>query len=282
MKMKSGTLKSDKDGFEFYYFEATPTGPKRIIVLQHGFGEHSGRYQNLLEVCEKKQTAVYALDARGHGKTPGKRGHVDDFNLYAEDLRTLVKHARKKNPKLPIFILGHSMGGLVSALAALNPDVAEEISGLLISSGAFRPVVDLTQTIKKNAATFLSKFLPATTVDAGLDVRLISRDDNAVMMYKNDPLVHGKISFKMGADFFAIGESLIEQANRFQMPLYLFHGDADGIADFEGTKAFFEKAGSKDKTLKIYPGFYHETINEPLQDRQHVLKELMDWIKKHS
>ena len=283
MQQSSATLKNPVDGFEFYTqtWKEGKTKPKKVIVVQHGFGEHSGRYQNLIAALEGEKASVYALDARGHGKTPGKRGHISDFNLYASDLAVLVAKARAENKGVPIILLGHSMGALIATLAALKSEVATELSGLILSSGAFKPALDTVQAIKKAVGTVLAKVAPAVTVPAGLDVNLISRDANVVQAYSNDPLVHGKISMKMGVDLFATGEALLEQASRLTLPVLVFHGDADGIAQALGSKEFFQALSSKDKTLKIYPGFYHETMNEPFADRKQVLNDVVKWINKH-
>jgi acylglycerol lipase len=282
MQQASFTVRNPADNFEFYAQSWKPSEIKKTLVIQHGFGEHSGRYKNLVQALEAEQTAIYALDARGHGKTPGKRGHIDDFNLYASDLSVLIKKARAENPGVPLFLIGHSMGGLIAGLAALQSETQKELKGLIISSGGFKPALDTVQEIKKTIGTFLANFAPALTVDAGLDVKLVSRDENVVRAYINDPLVHGKISLKMGVDLFSVGEKLINEAPRFTLPILVFHGDADGIASVEGSKAFFQGISSQDKTVKIYPGFYHETMNEPFTDRQKVLADVVGWINKHS
>lgn len=276
------TLKNPADGFEFYAQSWKPADIKKVLVIQHGIGEHSGRYKNLVQALENENTAVYGLDARGHGKTPGRRGHVDDFNFYAADLVVLIKKARAENPKVPLFLLGHSMGALIAGLAVLSGDTQKDLAGALFSSGGFKPALDPVQEIKKTVGTVLANFAPAVTVDSGLDVKLISRDDNTIQAYKNDPLVHGKISLKMGVDLFAVGEKLIQDAPRFTLPVLVFHGDADGIASVEGSRSFFGGLSSQDKTLKIYPGFFHETMNEPYNDRQKVLGDVVAWINKHS
>ncbi len=282
MQQNASTLRNPRDNFEFFVQTWKPKTIQKVLVIQHGFGEHSGRYQNLIAALENENTAVYALDARGHGKTPGKRGHVDDFNSYAEDLAILVAKARAENPSVPMILLGHSMGGLIATLAVLRSEVAKELKGLIVSSGAFKPALDAMQAIKKGIGTMLAKIAPALTLPAGLDVKLISRDENVVQAYSNDPLVHGKISMKMGVDLFATGEMLLEQASKITLPILVIHGDADGIAQPEGSKAFFQGLSSQDKTIKLYPGFYHETMNEPLSDRRLVLSDIVGWINAHT
>lgn len=283
MQQTASTLRNPQDGFELFTQTWKPgkNKPKFVVVIQHGFGEHSGRYNNIIAALEAEKAVVYALDARGHGKTPGKRGHIDDFNVYADDLAVLIEKARKENGKLPMILIGHSMGGLIATLAALKSNIAKELSGLVVSSGAFKPALDTVQAIKKAIGTVLARVAPAMTVPAGLDVKLISRDDNVVQAYQNDPLVHGKISMKMGVDLFATGKQLLNEASRITLPVLVFHGDADGIALAEGSREFFQGLSSKDKTLKIYPGFYHETMNEPLGDRKQVISDIINWIKKH-
>jgi len=282
MQHKALTLTNKVDNFDFYVQTWKPSATKKVLVIQHGFGEHSGRYQNLLAALENEGTAVYALDARGHGKTPGKRGHIDDFELYASDLAVLIQKARSENAGTPLFLIGHSMGGLIAVLAALKPEVAKELKGLMVSSGAFKPALDTVQSIKKSIGTVLARFAPAATVPAGLDVKLISRDEAVVQAYVNDPLVHGKVSLKMGVELFATGDRLINEASRITLPILVFHGDADGIATVEGSKKFFQAISSQDKTIKIYPGFYHETMNEPFADRQKVLADVVGWINSHA
>ncbi|MCX7632483.1 MAG: lysophospholipase [Turneriella sp.] len=284
MEHKASVLRNPLDGFELYLQTWSPSKskPNKVILIQHGFGEHSGRYQNFANAIEKEKALVYAADARGHGKSPGKRGHVSDFGLYASDLAVLVARARSENKDLPIFLLGHSMGAVVVALTVLKPEVASELRGVIFSSGAFRPALDLVQAIKKAIGTVLAKLAPSFTVEAGLNTNLISRDPQVVEAYRNDPLVHGKISFKMGVDLFAVGEDMIRQASRITLPALVFHGDADGIAQVQGSRDFYEALGSKDKTLKIYPGFYHETLNEPYADRMQVIADIVQWINRHS
>lgn len=281
MQHKASTLTNPADKFDFYIQTWKPETIKKVLVVQHGFGEHSGRYQNLLGALENENTAVYALDARGHGKTPGKRGHIADFEQFASDLAILIQKVRSENSGVPIFLLGHSMGGLIASLAALKPEIAKELKGLVISSGAFKPALDTVQSIKLGVASILARISPATTLPAGLDSNLISRDDSVVQAYKNDPLVHGKISFKMGVDLVATGDRMLNEASRITLPVLVFHGDADGIATVEGSKKFFQALSSQDKTIKIYPGFYHETMNEPFADRQQVLADVVGWINKH-
>ena len=142
MQQNASTVRNPADNFEFFVRTWKPTTIKKVLVVQHGFGEHSGRYGNLIAALENENTAVYALDARGHGKTPGKRGHIDDFNSYAADLAVLIAKARKENPSAPMILLGHSMGGQISLCIAaqLAPQrVTRLIDVAGVTSGRLQP-----------------------------------------------------------------------------------------------------------------------------------------------
>ena len=280
----SSYFKSTKDGFPIYRRKWTPVGgkpPERVIVLQHGFGEHSGRYGFLLEKLASTRTAVYALDSRGHGETGGIRGHVDQFQMYVDDLSDLILLARKENNNQKVFLLGHSLGGVICLQYSTQSNHQENIRSLIISSAGIYPVMDTVKYIKRTLGQFLALVFPATTVDAGLDTSLLSHDTKVVEAYNNDPLVHGKISMQMGKNFFEVGEALVEKAERLTVPTFLFHGADDGIVDARSSEVLYEKLKQEDRKLSIYPGLYHETMNESPADRETVLGEVRDWIMNH-
>lgn len=272
---------SNIDGEKIFYRKFLPSSIKRVLVYQHGFGEHSGRYGNLVEALEGTETAIYGQDLRGHGRSPGIRGHVEDFIWYCRDYGQLVELALKENGLKKALGLGHSMGGVVVLKYALADNNQEKFSGLILSATAFRPVLDLEKQVKKFFAEILSPFLGSLILDANLDARLLSHDTEVVFRYQSDPLVHGKISLKMGHTFFSSGEELLERAQEIKVPLLVLHGSADGLTQKEASEEFFQKASSKDKTLKIYEGLYHEIMNEKDPDRKKVLADIHEWVLAH-
>ena len=279
----TGQLTSSHDGFKLFRQTWLPPGPpKRVLVIQHGLGEHSGRYGNVLQAFERSETAVFALDARGHGRSEGKRGHVDQFQLYIDDLADLVGVARAETGFSKVFLLGHSLGGVIALQYALQGTNQENLVGLAISSAGLVPCMDMTKRIKKFVGTLLASVAPATTVEAGLDLNFLSHDKEVIKAYKADPLVHGKVSFQMATNLFSLGEVIYGKAALLRIPTYVFHGTEDGIVDPAGSQRLFDGLTMRDKTLKLFQGLYHETMNEASPHKEEVLADLKSWILKRS
>lgn len=279
---ETGTFASSKDGFELFWQKWLPAeNPRRVVVIQHGFGEHSGRYGNVLKAFENDSTAFYALDSRGHGHSPGKRGHVDQFQQYVDDLGDLVQIARKENGGGKVFLLGHSLGGLISLQYALESNNQDNLVGLALSSAFLKMDMDLEKKIKKGVAGLFVRFMPAVTMDANLDVTNISHDPEVVKAYEEDPLVHGKVSFQMGVNSFALGEVLISKAHRLTIPTLVWTGTDDRIVSPDGSRELFAALQTQDKTFQEYPGLYHETMNEAGEAKWEVLADLKTWLDKH-
>lgn len=272
---------SNIDKERIFYRKFLPNSIKRVLVYQHGFGEHSGRYQNLIEALQGTETAIYGQDLRGHGRSPGIRGHVEDFFWYCQDFGQLLEIALKETGLKKALALGHSMGGVVVLKYALFNNNQDKLAGLILSGTAFRPVLNLEKQVKKFFAEILSPFFGSLVLDANLDARLLSHDTEVVFRYQSDPLVHGKISLKMGHTFFSSGEELLKRAAEIKIPLLVLHGGSDGLTDSKASEEFFKKASSQDKTLKIYEGLYHEIINEKEEDRQKVLNDIRLWVQNH-
>jgi len=274
-------LQSSKDDFPIFYQKWTPAQVRRVMVVQHGFGEHSGRYGNLLDAFDGTGTAFYALDARGHGKTGGKRGHVDQFQQYVDDLADLIEIARKENMNDEIYLIGHSLGGVIVLQYALQGTNQSNLAALIASSPGLIIPMDFGRQVKKTMATVLASVFPATTLDANLDISHLSHDTKVVNAYRDDPLVHGKISFQMGSNLFSVGKSILEKAGQITVPIYIFQGTADQIVSPESARKLFECLTVNDKTLKMYDNLYHETMNELEADKKRVLADLREWVEKH-
>jgi lysophospholipase len=251
-------------------------------VIQHGFGDHGRRYSHVVNALNDGSTVIYAIDARGHGTSPGLRGHAGDFNHFAQDLGALVAAAQAANPGVPLFLIGHSMGGVIALDYSLMDRYQDGLRGLIISSPALRIKMTPVTRVKKFVGGKLSRILPAQVVSAGIDPQDISQDEEIIKAYKADPHVHSKISFGMGTAFFAMGDAILENAHRIHIPIYIFHGTADEICMPMGSEALYGQVASTDKTLKYYANLRHETFNERLPDRDQVLADLRAWIDRHS
>ena len=268
-----------KGGIEIFFQQWEVANPKAILVIIHGLGEHSGRYGNLIDALQNKGIAIYGLDHRGFGRSGGKRGHVDSFMDYIYDIKVFVNMIKDKNPNKPVIMLGHSMGGVLALKYALTH--AEDLDALILSSPGLVPAIKVPAW-KKNLAIFLSSKIPSLTMPSGLDATTISRDKEVVKQYLADPLVHDKVTPRFYVEMMNTIDECINRCGEVTLPLLLIHGTADALVLDEASKIVYEKAKSKDKTLKLFEGLYHETMNELEPDRKKVLKFLADWIVDHA
>jgi acylglycerol lipase len=276
MQQKEGHFKGT-DNFELYWRAWLPDSkPKAIVLVVHGLAEHISRYGNLVSHLVSRGLAVYGLDHQGHGKSEGTRVFVKRFQVYLDDLETFYGIVRAENPGLKVFLLGHSMGGLIAAAYAVQHQ--QEFAGLIVSAPLLKAGDSVSPSII-SLAKILSSILPKMGVQA-LDSTHLSRDTSVVKAYDSDPLVYrGKITARLGSELFAAMASLEQQIQTISLPLLIMQGSDDKLVSHEGSRLLFEKAGSKDKTIKIYDGFYHEIFNEP--DRSRVFADLDAWLDTH-
>lgn len=253
---------------------------KRTIVFQHGLGEHSNRYANLINYFAGSGTAFYAMDARGHGKSEGKKGHVNSLMDFVHDLHELVMLAKNEQEKNQVFLLGHSMGGVITALYAFN--YQQHLQALILSSAGIEPYLNPYLKVAKVAAQGLVPMTPSFTMGSNLNLKYLSHDQSVIADYKADPLVHSSASVKLGYEMFNVHKTIYAKAGQLYIPLYVMHGTGDKIAASEGSQRFYELAGSTDKTLKLYDGLYHEMINEIPIARADVLRDLKEWVEQRS
>ena len=252
-----------------------PERPDALLVIVHGFGEHSGRYEGLARFFAHRGFAVHAYDQVGHGQSSGRRGHVDAFDWFHDDLERFLALARSEHPGLPLVLLGHSMGGLVVASYAgmRTPD-----ADLLVTSGAALSVGKGVSGFKMWLARVLRRVWPTLAIEAGLDVQGLSRDPEVIRRYEEDPLVHGKASVAFGASMSDVTAQALACAGRVRLPMFLLHGEDDPLCEAEGSRRFFEalpQGEALGSALRIYPGLRHEIFNEP--EREQVYQDVLDW-----
>ncbi len=267
------------DGIKIFYRQYQAESERARMVLSHGVGEHSGRYGNVIERVLPKGFSVWALDHRGHGQSGGKRGHVLNFVQYLTDLRLTVELAKKDMPgEMPCFLLGHSMGGLIALDFAQH--YPELIDGVVASSPCLGMVIEIP-AVKKVLGSFMSYVWPGMTMGSGLDATKISRDENVVSVYKNDPLVHDRVSARFFTELLAAIESVNQQASALNVPVLMQVAGEDYLVNADSSKHFFEKLTLQDKTLHVYDDMYHEIYNAPQDQKERVLDDLEDWLDKH-
>jgi len=264
-------------GAELYWQAWLPDRePRAVVVIVHGASEHSSRYAHVAEALVTAGYGVYAQDHRGHGRSPGKRAQLDRLDHVVADLRTFVDLAASRHPDAPLYLLGHSMGGGISVAYAVRHQGT--LDGLVLSA----PVADPNAA---NAATrTLSRIVAAIAPDLGVfsvDPALVSRDPEVVRRYEEDPLVyHGKLPARTVAEMTAAVARFPEEVVGLRLPLLVMHGGADELVPQAGSRMIHERAGSKDKTLEIWEGLYHEILNEPEQQR--VLELVVGWLGERS
>ncbi|HVS44165.1 MAG TPA: lysophospholipase [Candidatus Dormibacteraeota bacterium] len=267
---------SGAGGVDLFWQAWTPADPRAVVVIAHGAGEHSGRYEHVARRLVDAGYAVYALDHRGHGRSAGRRAFVDRMDRAIADVRTLVGRAASENPGRSLFLLGHSMGGTISiAFAARHQD---ELAGLALSGPV--AVLEAASPALRVVASVLSTLTPNLGV-FGVDPSLVSRDPEVVRAYREDPLVfHGKLPARTVAELAAAVGRFPAEVPQIRLPLLVMHGTKDALAPVAGATMVHERAASTDKTLRLYEGLYHEILNEP--ERQTVLGDLLSWLDDRS
>jgi len=260
-----------------YYQGWLPDGNvKCVLLVVHGLGEHCGRYMNVVNHFVPLGYAVYGLDHIGHGKSDGGREVVERFDDYIGNLTIYSNMVKVWQPSKPIFLLGHSMGGLIVPCFLL--DHQADFKGSIISA----PLVKTPANISP-LTIIMGRILSAIAPKAGilgLDATGISRDPEVVKAYINDPLVfHGKTPARLAAEILKTMQRISVEAEKITLPFITIQGSADRLVDPGGAQMLYDKASSKDKVIKIYEGLYHEVFNEP--ERAMVFKDVETWLKAH-
>ena len=261
-------------GVRIFYQRWLPADYDRVMVIAHGLGEHSGRYGNVVEYFTPRGFAVYALDHRGHGRSGGRRGHAGSFDDYLEDLDRLVRIAAGDEEGKPLFLVGHSLGGLIAlAYTLARPD---RLDGLIVSSSALKLKVAVPGW-KAALGKFFSRFIPTFTMGSELNPDDVSRDPAVVEAYKADPLVHDRVSARFFQEFVGAMEKVGGDAHRLTLPSLVLQAGADRLVDPDGSREFFAKITNEDQELKIYEGLYHEIFNE--KERGQVFADMERWLE---
>lgn len=265
------------DGQELFFRVYGPARSKGLLIIIHGLGEHIGRYQDFAGFLSEKGWRIYLYDQRGHGKTPGIRSFVDSFDVLVDDLHRFIKFVGAEEKRQKPFLMGHSFGGqVVVNYLAKYPS---EVQGAILSSPNIRLAMEVPW-LKKFLGRWASCLLPSLSIPNDLNPEWISHDKKVVQAYQEDPLVQNRITLRLGAELLKNLETVPELASKIKIPILLFQGSEDKITCPEGTKNFYQKISGKDKQLKIYPGLFHETLNE--RGKKQVYQDVAHWLEKRA
>jgi alpha-beta hydrolase superfamily lysophospholipase len=252
-----------------------PPQPRGALLVVHGYAEHSGRYEALGAWFAARGLAVHAYDQRGHGRSEGARCHVDRFGEYLDDLDRVLERVRGEHAGLPVVLVGHSMGGLVVAsyLADRRPPVAAAVtSGALLALG---PGVSRARVL---AARAIRLVWPRLALGSGLDPNGLSRDEEVVRRYVEDPLVQRSMTAGLGAEILATVPRTAARAFEVQVPVLVLHGAEDPMCPIEGSAAFHGGLQVPGCAFRGYPGLRHEIFNEP--EREQVFADVLEWVER--
>jgi acylglycerol lipase len=257
-----------------YYQAWLPDGNvKAILLIVHGLGEYCGRYTNHVNQFVPQGYAIYGLDHLGHGKSDGEREVIERFADYTEPVTLYYQMIKGWHPDIPVFILGHSMGGLITCSVLIDHQTG--FKGAILSAPAVK-VSDSISHVTITIGKIFSRIAPKVGV-IKLDASAISRDPGVVEAYINDPLIfHGRTPARLAAEILKAMIRVSEEAQKITLPLLIVQGSEDKLVDPQGAKMLYNKAGSRDKAIKVYEGLYHEIHNEP--EHSIMFKDVENWL----
>mgnify|MGYP001800267698 CR=1 FL=1 len=264
-------------GLSLFYQAWYPVGAaKAVVALVHGFGEHCDRYGTVTTALTQAGYAVFGFDNQGHGRSEGQRGHIDRWQDYRDNVSAFLAKVRHHEPTLPLFVLGHSLGALIVLDFALT--IPQGLMGIIVSGPPIRPV-GIAKPYLVAIARILSGVWPRFSMDVGAGAETLSRDPAIVNQTQDDPLTHSLATVRWGTECLVAIAAVRRTITQLQVPILLLHGSADKVNDVKGSQEIFERISLTDKTLKVYPGSYHEPHND--LDRNQVMYDIVQWLNGH-
>jgi len=259
-------------GLKIFTRSWRPAGtPRAAVVIVPGFNSHSGYYGWVAEQLVARNLAAHAIDLRGRGKSEGERFYVEKFADYVDDVARFVQIVKQREPGLPVYLLGHSAGGVISCIYTIEHQ--SEIAGFICESFAFQvPAPDIALSILKG----LSHVAPHVHV-LKLKNEDFSRDPKIVDTMNKDPLIANEVQpTQTVAEMVRADERLKKEFSKIHLPVLILHGSADKATKPSGSRLFDESVGSTDRTFKIYEGSFHDPLND--LDRQTVMNDILLWL----
>jgi alpha-beta hydrolase superfamily lysophospholipase len=251
-----------------------PPHSRAALIIVHGLAEHSGRYAKVGEHLATHGFATFSFDLRGHGLSEGRRGHAESFDCFLQDLDRFRREIEGVlDPHTPIFLLGHSMGGLITLRYLEEYDAP--VRGAIIISPWLATAIPVPRW-KATLANAIGRVFPALPFRARIDAAHLSRDPEIVRAYREDPLVHDIITPRLFAAVSKAMGLVTQQSDRLRVPTFFLLAGADRLVDAERSAAFARYLPASQVTVKVYPGHFHELLNEP--DRITILRDVRAWL----
>ena len=261
-------------GLRTFYRCWTVEKPKAVVVGIHGFAEHSGRYEHVGRFLASKGYAFYIYDLRGHGKSEAIKGYVDRFEDFLYDTKSFIDYVLNNTSYNRIFLLGHSMGGLIAIY--YTGYFKHGIEGLATSGAA---VMIKENLLVNSALRVLSLISPKKRIRFTVQLKCLTRDEETIKKYLEDELVFKEPTVKLLLELLKATRKVWEYIPNIKVPILIMHGSEDCIVSCEASKNLYGKLEAKDKTLKIYQGMRHEIFNEIGKEKP--LNDLITWLDKH-
>jgi lysophospholipase len=254
------------------------TPAKATVALVHGQGEHCGRYVHVAAALNAAGYDVVSGDLPGHGRSGGLRGHIDRFDAFVDVAASWIEAARARRPDAPIFLLGHSVGGLIAARLLEMSPIAGMLSGAVLTSPAFRlrfPIPAWKEALGRR----LDGVLPRLRMPSGLKEQRVTRSEDIARATTADPLMVYVASVRFYNELLRAQAAALAEAGSISLPVLLLHGGADEIIAPEPSLDFGARLASPDKDVRLLPGLHHEVMNEP--ERDDVLRDIVGWLDRH-
>lgn len=275
MKHIQGTFKGFGDLSLYYQGWYPETQTQAIVVMVHGLGSHSDGFGPAVEYLVSQEYEVYAFDLRGHGRSPGQRGHIDAWAEFRGDVHAFLQHIHSQRSHCPCFLWGHSLGGTIALDYVLrSPDY---LQGVIVSAPALKKVG--ISPAKIALGRLFSRIMPRFSLEIGIRNELSSRNPAVHAVYLQDPLRHSYGSARLATEFFSTVDWIYNHAADLQVPLLVLHGGADQVTLPENSRAFFQKVIFPDKEHHEYPGYCHDLYVDV--NYQGILADMQNWFEQH-
>lgn len=266
------------DGVELNgYHWPTTDAPRGNVIILHGYGHHGGSFADVAAALNAHGYAVLALDQRGHGKSPGRRGYIESFDHWVDDTHAFVAHTAAITAGAPVFFMGHSLGCLALGLYVVRH--APPARGLIFSSGLLR-IPENVPVVLQKLANIIAAIAPTLPVQP-VDVTATSRDPKAVQALRDDPLRYGgMMQARSGAEVAKAIATFQSRMSEITLPILIMHGTKDRLTDFEGSRLLDARVKSTDKTFCAFEGGYHELYND--FDKERWFAQVLTWLDAHA